>query len=168
MQTDQRGAASLDIALAISFSIGGVMLLLTLITPFNHWRDALTIKQQLSAITHAASLSYQKTVMQSRCLSQIGTMSLNHLISEQRLPNDINQGLWQFEVNLIDLPLNTWTRPSQIETVVTFQTQADLQAVIGHLPPGKVSGDSLTTHTPLRIDITDNWAHFNKQTGCYE
>jgi hypothetical protein len=168
MPAKQRGATNVGVALALSFSIGAIIFVLTALPPLLHWREALTIAEQLARITDAASISYKKDVMRSRCLTQAGTMNLNRLIGEQQLPIDINQGLQIFDVKLIDLTINTWTRPSQIQTTVTFQSRADLQAVIGNLPAGKVDNLSLTVSTPLRIDITDNWAHFNKQTGCYE
>lgn len=168
MHINQRGAASLDIALAISFSIGGIILLFSLISPLTSWRDALNINQHINAITQAATLSYQHDVMQSRCLSQTGLMNVQRLINEQRLPHDINQGLWQFDVKLTDLAINSWTRPSQIQIKLTFNNQADMQAVIDRLPPNKTDNLTLVFSSPLRIDITDNWAYFNKLTGCYE
>ena len=168
MHINQRGATSLDIAIAISFSIGGIILLLSLISPLTSWRDALNITQNINTITQAATLSYQHDVMQSRCLSQVGSMNLQRLINEQRLPHDINQGLWQFDVKLTDLAINSWTRPSQIEVKLTFNNQADMQAVIDRLPPSKTDNLTLVFSSPLRIDITDNWAYFNKQTGCYQ
>ncbi|WP_394230742.1 hypothetical protein [Shewanella colwelliana] len=168
MPATQRGATNVGVALALSVSLGGIIFILTAIAPLQHWRKALAISKQLRHITEAATLSYRQGVMQSRCLTQTNTMTLSRLISEQRLPIDINQGLQTFEVKLIDLPINGWTRPSQIQTTVTFQSLADLHAVIDNLPAGKVDNLSLTVSTPLHIDITDNWAHFNKQTGCYE
>ena len=168
MPATQRGATNVGVALAMSVSLGTTIFVLTAITPLQHWQEVLTINKQLTLITDAATLSYKKDVMQSRCLTQTGTMTLNRLISEQRLPIDINQGSWTFKVKLIDLTINTWTRPSQIQTTVTFKSHADLQAVIDNLPAGKVDNLSVTVSTPLRIDISDNWAHFNKQTGCYE
>lgn len=168
MPATQRGATNVGVALALSVSLSAAILILTTITPLQHWREALTITKQLTRITEAATLSYQKDVMQSRCLTQTGSMTLNRLINEQRLPIDINQDLWTFDVKLIDLTINTWTRPSQIQTTVTFLSRADLQAVIDNLPAGHLDNLTLTVSTPLRIDITDNWAHFNKQTGCYE
>lgn len=168
MPAKQKGAANVGVALAVSVSLGAMILLLTAITPLQHWREALTINSQLIQITDAATLSYRKDVMRTRCLTQTGAMNLRRLINGQRLPNDINQGLWKFKVKLVNVRINTWTRPSQIQTTVTFNSRADLQAIIAHLPAGKVDHLSLTVSTPLRIDITDNWAHFNKQTGCYE
>ena len=168
MHINQRGAASLGIAIAISVSIGGMILLLSLISPLTSWRDALNINHSINAITQAATLSYQHDVMQSRCLRQTGLMNVQRLINEQQLPHDINQGLWRFDVTLTDLTINTWTRPSQIEVKLTFNHQADMQAVIGHLPPSKADNLTLIFSSPLRIDVTDNWAVFNKQTGCYQ
>jgi hypothetical protein len=168
MKTVQRGATSIDLALTLSFSIGFLILTLTTLTPLLAWRDALTLNQQITTITDAAALSYKKEVMLSRCLHQTTPMSLNRLIGEKHVPSDINQGLWTFGVKLIDLPIRSWTRPSQIETTVTFRTSDELQALAAHLPPSKADYLTLTFASPLRIDITDNWAHMNKHTGCYE
>ena len=84
------------------------------------------------------------------------------------LPLTLNQGLWTFDVKLTDIRINRWTRPSQIKTTVNFRTVAQLQAVKDQLLAGETHGLSVTISSPLRIDLTDNWAHFNKQTGCYE
>ena len=168
MNTDQRGAASLGIALAISVSMGGILLLFSLITPFEQKRDANTINANVRLITQAATLIYQHAVMRSRCLSYTSNISLQALINKQYVPVDINHGLWRFETRFISLNINNWSRPSQIETRVTFTTLAEMHAVLGHLTPTQIDLKTLVFASPLWIDVTDNWSHFDKQTGCYE
>ncbi len=168
MIISQRGASSLGIAIAISFSIGGFILIISLLTPLSPWRDAISINQNIDNIITAASSSYRQDVMKSRCLNQVGLMNVQRLINEGLIPDDINQGLWVFNVNFSDLIINTWSRPSQIIIDLTFNSDVDMQAVMGYLPPSKNENLTMTFTSPLYIDITDNWSHFNKLTGCYE
>jgi len=168
MSTRQRGAVSLDIAITMSFGIGLTILVLSFLPRFNHWLDSRDIQSTIQKINDAAELSYREHVMLTRCISDSSPMSVQRLINEHRIPLDINSGLYTFETQFSTININAWSRPNYIETTVTFTTQSELEAVAFNLVPTRINHLTLTFINRIHVDISDNWSHFNKQTGCLQ
>lgn len=164
----QRGSASLGIALSISASVAAIILVMMLASPLIAFKDALAISSTLSSIELQANLSYRKTVMQTRCITDNTPMTIQRLISENRIESDINSGLYTYETRFTNISINGWQRPNYLEISVTFADNNSLEAVASYLNPTIYKPLTLVFLTPIQIDVTDNLSHFDRKTGCLQ
>ncbi len=166
----QRGSASLGIALAISISMSVVIFLYSLSQNFGYWMDAEGIRTTIQKITYAAENSYKEKVIGNACITDSSTMSISRLITEKRIPSDINSGLYSYGVTFTTVKVNTWSRPNYINVTVKAFDSASYEGIAGNLKPTRYDATSytLTFSIPINIDLSDSWSQFDKQTGCLQ
>ena len=175
MKRYQRGTATLDIAITLTFGLLLFGILNAgLISPLKNYARAAEINHTVLTLTQAATRYYGSDVMQQRCLTPSKPLTLTRLINDHYLDSAITQRSERYNVRYHYRtitpapPHRPWTRPSRIEVDVTFTTSSEMNAILGHVSPHSITANTLYFTAPLSNDITASWSHFTPETGCLQ